>query len=310
MIESSNLFNKINDHIAVLHLKVKQKGDAGLHDDKIMCENIFKDLFNIIYDLSLQNLNTEGANHPAIDLGDTSKGICYQITFNNSAQKIKDTKHQYNKHKFNEVYSELRIFIFNDKPKKREKDECVFYTGDIIRAIKELSFEKLSKIACLLDRELIFKEERRAFEIQTLQKVIDFLSSKPLQNNDDMVEIPYPSDKLKMRFNEYTECIEEEYADLYPQYHQTLEQAKKFNIDDGNSRQIKSYLRKLSREYLHDENSNGRAALDKLINFVKSSIDIDCFEGALRFYILSELMDCDIFPLSKKEEKLIIGDAS
>ena len=80
MIRKAQLNKEISKYLAILGDALENEGLFGHHDGKIACEDLFKDLFNLIYDLQLENLNNEKDNYPAIDLGDKSIGVAYQIT--------------------------------------------------------------------------------------------------------------------------------------------------------------------------------------------------------------------------------------
>ena len=144
---------------------------------------------------------------------------------------------------------------------------------------------------------------KKSIELTTIHAVIQHISSHPHNNNlpDNSEKRPCPNKKLTLRFAEFKECIEEEFVDLYAEHNDALVSAKENYIDDGNSNRIKNYLRKISRDKLYDEKNNARTALNTLIEELKKGLEFDVYEGALRFYILSELMDCDIFPLTKQE---------
>ncbi len=87
---------------------------ARLSDNntKEACENIFKEVFNVLYGLNLVNANEIKPNYPAVDLIDKSKSICYQITTQqNVRKKVSDTINMHKKHGLDKIYSQLYIFF-------------------------------------------------------------------------------------------------------------------------------------------------------------------------------------------------------
>lgn len=140
------------------------------------------------------------------------------------------------------------------------------------------------------------KERHQCLEIQIIQGIIHILSSEPIPDNNDTTETLHLLRKLVIHFDDYKECIQEEFNDLYPQYHQLLKKLKSDIIDDDTSKRIGSYLKKLGRDCLYDVDGNGRVALDNLVEYIKDTIDVNFSEGALRFYIFMELINGNIFP--------------
>lgn len=303
MLQDKAVFEEISELLALLQLAVENKGMINFHDDKNASENFFMGLFNIIYDLNLQNANVLQTNFPAIDLIDEAAGKCFQITYENTKSKIDETKKKYESHGLSSQYPDLTIFIFAKK--NRDPDDQVKYKEDLINAINALDLDNKSKVLSYLKKHLkSYKEEKKTLEMRTIQAVIGFISEQPLiVNTDDaFLEKPYPEKKLRVRFQDYYEIVKEQFAELYAVYNQLLQQAKADHIDDGNSGKIKAYLRRQSRDILIDNDYNARAALEKVIQDIKDNLDVEIFDGALRFYILSELMECDIFPLSQSEK--------
>lgn len=305
MFVEMNTYNEISEFLATIRVATKLKGSMGFNDDKIQCEDFFKGLFNELYDLNLINVNSIKVGYPAIDLGDMTTGTCYQITFENTASKIKDTKKKYVSHKIYNDYPILKIFIFDKKPDGRKSDNNTLYLDDILSDIQHKVDElKRRKILAFLRKNYtLIQEAKKSIEIQTISHVVKYLSSYEKNQNDldDLSEKPFPRAKLKLRFGEFQHCIEEEYAELHGEHNEALVSAKADYIDEGNSKKIKNHLRRVSRVKLYEDKNDAKTALDSLINEIKVGLGFEVYEGALRFYILSELMECDIFPLSQKE---------
>ncbi|NRB10395.1 MAG: SMEK domain-containing protein [Rickettsiaceae bacterium] len=294
--------------LGTLKQRVDFSQTLGMLDGCIACEKLFMGVFNMVYNLSLENLNLFESNYPAIDLGDKVSGVCYQITLENKLSKIKDTRAKYYKYNIDKKYPNLKIFIFAKKPLGRPNDNGVFYTEDLIKDIYKLNLEIKNKLLKFLIKELRpLNNSHMSNEIKVIQELITIISkAKPDANTSDWVEKPYPKEKLSLRFKNYKDQILYEYKDsfrIYGDFSKTLKDYKVY--DDGIEKRVKSYLRRISRESLNDKEHNARQALDNVIEKIKNLLEIDYWEGALRFYILSQLMDCDIFPLNQKEVNLI-----
>jgi hypothetical protein len=309
MFVGTDVSDEITKHLAWIQLAIKMKGSIGFNDDKIRCEKFFLGLFNKLYNLELINVNSISTAYPAIDLGDKKTGTCYQITFENTADKISKTRETYKKHKIFKDYPKLIIFIYDKKPGKRIFDEGVQYLEDITKHIEYDTDDKKKKeiLDYLKTQWTLLKETKKSIEIQTIYAVIEHLSRDEKSNSftKDLEDKPYPAEKLQLRFGEFRECVEEEYGELYPEHSSALDAAKSDHIDEGNSKKIKNHLRRISREKLFDKNNDAKMALESLIDDIRNDLSFEVYDGALRFYILSELMECDIFPLSKKEASLL-----
>ncbi len=81
-------------------------------------ENLVLRLLNLAYDYDLTNLNWEGNNYPAIDLGDREGGIALQVTSTSTLDKIKETLRKFytidGPH--NEFTKGLYFFFLKEKP--------------------------------------------------------------------------------------------------------------------------------------------------------------------------------------------------
>jgi hypothetical protein len=310
VLEQKIVIDKICNHFAILHRAVELKGSLNFQDEKTASENFFRDLFNIIYDAKYENANSISVNFPAIDLFDQSTGKCVQVTYENTLAKIRKTKEKYIRHRLDKDYPYLMIFIFGKKPKDREDDAQVMYQECLVREIDSLTLDRQRNVLSYLEKHLTsLNEAKKSLELQTIKAVIQYLSDQPLSNlpaSENLVDRPCPEKKLILRFKEYNEVIQEQYAELYALgYSPILDQAKSSYIDDGNSGKIKAFLRQKSRDVLFDNNEDGRQSLELLLQEIQSYLDIEVHTTALRFYILSELMECDIFPLSSSEKKIL-----
>jgi hypothetical protein len=105
-------------------------------------------------------------NYPAIDLGDETAKIAFQITTQKDSEKVKDTIAKFNNHKLYEKYDRLILFVIG---KKQDSYTTTFDTQDkfsfnknadiwddnfLIKEINKLSTSKLEKIFQFLKDEL------------------------------------------------------------------------------------------------------------------------------------------------------------
>ena len=54
-----NLFNYIEEHLAVLAYRVERRGKLNILDLHLHSENFYRDFLNLLYGWNLENQNTE-----------------------------------------------------------------------------------------------------------------------------------------------------------------------------------------------------------------------------------------------------------
>lgn len=81
----------INEKLSILITQTQLYGTLNISALNIHCENFYRDLLNILYQLDLKNTNFNCSNYAAIDLKDDNNKIAYQVTSNYSKKKVQDT---------------------------------------------------------------------------------------------------------------------------------------------------------------------------------------------------------------------------
>jgi len=118
----------------------------------------------MVYNLNLMNLNIKDKNTPSIDLGDTDKKICYQITSTNYSSKIKKTINKFEKYSLYNDFNELFIFLLKDKKnytttfitnKKYEfSNQNIIDINDLILEIKSKQIYEIERISQFIEENL------------------------------------------------------------------------------------------------------------------------------------------------------------
>lgn len=83
-----NLFNYIDERLAVLAHRVETRGKLNILDLHLHSENFYRDFLNLLYGWNLENLNKVNQNVEAIDLIDNTNRIIIQVSSTNTKQKI------------------------------------------------------------------------------------------------------------------------------------------------------------------------------------------------------------------------------
>jgi len=306
----TDLYSQIHSKLDTFRESIRTSGWVGNTDKMKSCENLFRDIFNAMYDLKLINLNTEQNNYPDIDLGDSDSGICYQITCNKSvAAKVKATLNGYLSdtavnagYLKKQKYTTLRIFfIIADKPSKNisTTDADIIFMEDFYRSVQDLHVDKQVVVLNILEKSLLTKtrEEKLTKHMIAIKKVIDFIASNDLdipESANNISNPPNPARKLQEYF-EYGEVIKQEYLTLSETYSILIHEIKK-QISSSEHTLVKNWLTSNSLRLLQKHSCQGRPALDELEKNIFNKIDTDD-DIAVRFFVLHELIHCDIFPL-------------
>ena len=154
------------------------KGSTAMNwtDINLIAENVLIPLFSEIYGhTELKSLNTsENPNFPAIDLGDKTTRIAYQITSTPTSTKIKSTLKKFVDNELYNEYDHLIIYILTEKQNSYQgrgfaeiidgkftfdKDNDIRDYQDLLREISNFPMEKLQKIEELLEQQFGAKNQ-------------------------------------------------------------------------------------------------------------------------------------------------------
>ena len=166
MLNREALIDRISDVLARLESYLKLKSGQNLPDAAVLAEDFCIFLLNLVYGYRLTNLNAEDANFPAVDLIDRDRRVAFQITVNDTTEKIRETHRKAVSHHLAKHVDSLIIFFLvrkaPDEPKPSERftlcDHPVVTSLDLsslITRIRSLDVSNIEKIADLLDREMV-----------------------------------------------------------------------------------------------------------------------------------------------------------
>jgi hypothetical protein len=120
------LINRITELFLQFSNEVRDKGKLKMNDINILAEDVLVPILSIAYDTDLNNLNTEKANYPGIDLatdeyvtyGGPNKKIAFQITSTKNIDKIRKTIKGYVDNAFYEKFDKIYIYNLIEKQEK------------------------------------------------------------------------------------------------------------------------------------------------------------------------------------------------
>ncbi len=203
--------NRIKTLLSRFVTEVELSGAMYLQDINSVSEDFLIQLLSVIFEHSdLKNLNwSEKANYPAIDLGDYNSRIAYQITSTPDSQKLKKTLKKFMEHKLYDKFDRLVFYILTRKKDYRvdfkeitqdkltfEKNQDILDSNALIREIRELPDDKLSKVEELLEQQ--FGEETD--DSQDIMEWIESVNNYWLdEDNSSKIEV----DRKTVRNNLY-----------------------------------------------------------------------------------------------------------
>ncbi|MDU1005460.1 MAG: SMEK domain-containing protein [Clostridium butyricum] len=122
MIKKQKYIDKIDTYFAQIIAYIILKNKKDQFDINKFCEDLFCELLNKIYGFQLENLNrTKGKNYPAVDLGDYSSRVSYQVTSTHKSNKIKDTLEKVEKYELYKEFDDVYILMLGKKGEYKSK---------------------------------------------------------------------------------------------------------------------------------------------------------------------------------------------
>src|SRR5258707_10182538 len=108
----------IADALALIKLSCEQRGWLKLFDNHVVAQHFFCRFLNAAFDLCLVEMDLIQANFPAIDLGDATNRIAYQVTTEPRGEKVQHTLDKFVEHGLERQYDNLRILVIGERQKK------------------------------------------------------------------------------------------------------------------------------------------------------------------------------------------------
>lgn len=309
----SDLFKGITHYLTHLRMQVEHLNSLNLQDDNVHAENFFRDMLNLALGYDLKNINIVEKNARAIDLGDEVQRVAIQVTSTSDLEKIKHTHGGFVKAGLDSKYKRLVVLIIGEKKAYRENslggngvfnmslEDDVWGMTELIRKVGDLPLDKLEQCLGFLRSELRIAEPRESNEVNTLIRLIEVLSTaeddlSPGENRED----PDPERKILDRFAEHAGFLQRLYVDLHEIYARALGEVKRHSdLSHIRMRKLQVYLMRWSDRVLNECGGDPQVALgvltQKVLQMMGSS-DVAYDDGAVRFYLIQQLIACNVFP--------------
>lgn len=300
--------------LSLLRVEIESLNKINLTDYNIIAEDFYRDLLKF-YGFNLENLNEKCKNADSIDLVDNLNKIAIQVTSRNDTTKIHDTLHGFNSNPEYDEYKRLIILLIGksklDYPKTDftkgglfdfDKEKDIIDIDDIIEKFKGYKVEQLEPIVRFLENEIDLKistKRTKPNEVITIINLIEYLSDDKNFIEGEINEKGDP-DKKRLRFQEHFDFLMKTYERLYPVYAATLSEAKNsVGLEGVRIKKINVYLQNLSDSLLLKNSNDPQIALDELVEYFEtqiSSSESGYDSQAIKFYLLDELINCNVFP--------------
>ncbi len=165
VLKSTDALTVIADGLGWIEKSCEKRGLLKLFDNHIGAQRFFCQFLNAAFDLELKLMDNDRPNYPAIDLGDKTKRIAYQITTEKKSDKVQDTLDTFVKHKLNQDYDALKILVIGHRQKtyqvvkvpvglKFDCDQDILDINGLIKIIDTLDTPHLEKLRAIIEREI------------------------------------------------------------------------------------------------------------------------------------------------------------
>lgn len=296
----------ITKRLTYLQKEVENFNSLNLTDINIFAENFYRDLFNLI-GFKFNNTNFESNNFAHIDLIDIVNKQAIQITSQNDNIKIKEAIDGFFAKPENQDYKLQLLLISKNAKDYRTKFGKAFNHKEDVLDIKRLlaiindikEINTIKNIADFLDNNVLTERKKtECSEVETIMELINYLSLNKNRVIIDKAVNVDPKNKIENRFSEHSDYLKKQYSELYAKYNGALVEATS-KIDGVEAEIISDFLKDESDIILTKENNNPKLALHSLVELFYnklSSNGVKFDKQAIKFYLLEELIKCNVFP--------------
>lgn len=154
--------------------------------------------------------------------------------------------------------------------------------------------------------------KRLGVDTATILKVVDSIriiaKDNELDNESDLNSVRNLDQKIKERFSEYENEIRMEYSDLMGDYGSSYKTAMDSVVmDELDYKDVLRLLKKISKKALEEADFNPMVGLENIKNYFVDKFEgaegEDFSEGAIKYYLIRELIECNVFPNITEYEK-------
>jgi hypothetical protein len=164
-IQHSDSLAAIADGLALIKSSCEQRGLLKLFDNHVVAQHFFCRFLNAAFGLQLVQMDEIRANYPAIDLGDLTNRVAYQVTTERRSDKVQHTLNKFVEHGLEKHYDTLRILIIGDRQATYKSvvvpsqlsfdcDRDIMGIEELVKYLGTLDSDRLGMLQAVLAEEL------------------------------------------------------------------------------------------------------------------------------------------------------------
>lgn len=264
-------YNYIEECLTTLSLRIERRGRLNLLDYNLHAEHLYRDLFNLLFDWKLCNINDIQQNAEAVDLVDVTNKIIIQVSATNTKSKINDALSKIPIPQYNDCTFKFISITKNAKNLKNKTytapqgisfspQNDIYDLTDILREINSLNADKFEQAYNFIRKELGVETATIRLE-SNLTTIINLLSKEDLSNacvpsvNSFQIE-------RKIEFNQLSNS--KRLIVAYNIYQGTVDRIYSSFDSMGQNKSI-FVLERIRKIYLENQSKANRDALFRLI---------------------------------------------
>ena len=307
-------YNYIEEKLNFLAYRIEKRGKINLLDLNIHSETFFAELFNILYDYNLVNLNCIKQNAEGIDLVDTKNKIIIQVPATCTKEKIENSLNKgiylfYKDYNFKfisiskEVSNKLRITEFeNPYNLIFDSQKDILDSTTLLRYILNLEIDKQKILFEFIKKEL--GEEISTVKVDSnLAEIINVLAKEDLDLKSAKINTTVFVIEEKINYNNLNGV--KELIDDYKIFSVKLDQ-KYTEFDRGGRNKSTSILQIIRRQYikLKNEKKNSEeifyGVVENIMKIIEESanykkLPFEELEMCVDILVVDAFMRCKIF---------------
>ena len=307
-------YNYIEERLNFLAYRIEKRGKINLLDLNIHSETFFAELFNILYNYNLVNLNYIKQNTEGIDLIDTKNKIIIQVSATSTKEKIENSLNKgiylfYKDYNFKfisiskEVSSKLRATEFeNPYNLIFDSQKDILDSTTLLRYILNLEIDKQKILFEFIKKEL--GEEISTVKVDSnLAEIINVLAKEDLDLKSAKINTTVFVIEEKINYNNLNGV--KELIDDYKIFSVKLDQ-KYTEFDRGGRNKSTSILQIIRRQYikLKNEKKNSEeifyGVVENIMKIIEESanykkLPFEELEMCVDILVVDAFMRCKIF---------------
>lgn len=313
-LNRTRYYNYIEEKLNFLAYRIEKRGKINLLDLNIHSETFFAELFNILYDYNLVNLNYIKQNTEGIDLVDTKNKIIIQVSATCTKEKIENSLNKgiylfYKDYNFKfisiskEVSSKLKATEFeNPYNLIFDSQKDILDSTTLLRYILNLEIDKQKILFEFIKKEL--GEEISTIKVDSnLATIINILAEEDLDFKNTEINTTVFVIEEKINYNNLNGV--RELIDDYKIFSVKLDQ-KYVEFDRGGKNRSTSILQIIRKQYvkLKNEKKNSEeifyGVVENIIKIIEESanykkLPFEELEMCVDILVVDAFMRCKIF---------------